>query len=302
MFGGGLHAGLDYGGSKCAGALIDHHARLIAFYELPIRPSWTTRDLERLGTSILEQLCAQTHTKSSQIKTCGIGVPGPVKDGSILTALRLPAIERINPRRIFPRGRFVIENDVLCAAHAERMFGHLAKSDRGVLFMIGSGCGATMVERVGEHQAKKTRFTSVEIGHICASMSSVIQETVKEPYIVEGFCSRAFFQRHTKQSIERLLQRAEDKDAEALELFARFGAHVGATVATIETLFKPDHIIIGGGLSRAFRFFASTMRRIHALRRFPQEAPVAIVSPSSFGAELGAYGAAITGKWPSSAQ
>jgi predicted NBD/HSP70 family sugar kinase len=152
-----------------------------------------------------------------------------------------------------------------------------------------------MIERIGKDHAKDVRISGMEIGHICAMISSATEEDSQHPYEMESFCGQAFFRRHTKQSFDRLLQRATAHDEEALRLFEIFGANVGALTATIETIFQPDRIIISGGLSRALRFFSPTMRRVHALRRFPKSLPAAAISPSSFGPELGAYGAALIG-------
>lgn len=293
MFGGDIYAGLDFGGTKCASALIDRHGRLVAFSELPIRTTWSTRDLERLGRSMLEQLCAQRHTTVNRIRACGIGIPGPVRDGRILAAPNLPAIQRFDPKHLLPRARRVIKNDAVCALYAEHLLGHLATSSKGILIMLGTGCGSAIIERIDSRHTKNPRITGIEIGHICASISSATQETSRSPYELEAFCGQTFFRRRTKRSIDALLLQANAYDEETLRLFEAFGAHIGALTATMETLFQPDHIVIGGGLSRAYRFFAPTMRRVHALRRFPQSSPISAISASSFGPELGAYGAAL---------
>jgi hypothetical protein len=53
--------------------------------------------------------------------------------------------------------------------------------------------------------------------------------------------------------------------------------------------------VIGGGLSHAFRYFAPAMKGAHLARRFPARLPMPRITPSSFGPELGAYGAALMG-------
>ncbi len=293
-----LHAGLDFGGTKCAGAIIDRHGRLLAFHELPIRPSWSARDLERFGHSILEHLCAQIRIPFKHIRTCGIGVPAPVRDGRADFAPNLSHITGIQPARMLPRIRTIIENDAICSLYAERMFGHLTKVKTGILLTIGTGCGCAMVEKIHAPDTKRglhDHITPLEIGHICVDIHSELRDVSDRPYELEAFCSRVFFKRHVKKPFERVLRQAKDGDGQALRTLEVFGAYVGTAIATLDTLFRPDHIVISGGLSAGFHIFAPAMRHAYAIRRFPVNAPKIHISASSFGPELGAYGAALIG-------
>lgn len=293
-----LHAGLDFGGTKCAGAIIDRHGRLLAFHELPIRPSWSARDLERFGCSILEHLCAHIRTPFTRIRTCGIGIPAPVRNGHADFAPNLSHISDIRPTRMLPDIRTTIENDAICSLYAERLFGHLTKAKTGILLTIGTGCGCAMVEKIHAPHAKRElrdHVTPLEIGHICVDIHSELRDVSDRPYELEAYCSRVFFKRHVKKPFERILRQAKDGDDQALRVLETFGAYVGTTIATLDTLFRPDHIVISGGLSAGFSVFAPAMRHAYAIRRFPVNAPKTHISTSSFGPELGAYGAALVG-------
>ena len=49
-------------------------------------------------------------------------------------------------------------------------------------------------------------------------------------------------------------------DAAALDLFAWHGRHLGMGIAGVVNTFEPEHVVIGGGLSRAADLFLDTAR------------------------------------------
>lgn len=293
-----LHAGLDFGGTKCAGAIIDRHGRLLAFHELPVCPSWNARDLERFGHSILEHLCAQIRTPLTRIRTCGIGIPAPVRNGNADFSPNLSHITDIRPTRMLPGVRTTIENDAICSLYAERIFGHLAKAKKGILLTIGTGCGCAMVEKIHAPDTKRAphdRITPLEIGHVCVDIRSELRNASDRPYELEAYCSRVFFKRHVKKPFEHVLRQAKNGDDQSLRILETFGTYVGTAIATLDTLFRPDYVVVSGGLSAGFSVFAPAMRHAYAIRRFPVNTPKTHISTSSFGPELGAYGAALMG-------
>ncbi len=54
---------------------------------------------------------------------------------------------------------------------------------------------------------------------------------------------------------------AEDGDSEALALFERLGRWLGLGIAGVVNTFEPEHVVIGGGLSRASDLFLQTACR-----------------------------------------
>jgi glucokinase len=77
--------------------------------------------------------------------------------------------------------------------------------------------------------------------------------------IYEHYCSGQFFTRHVGQSGAELFRRAADGDREALEVFERFGGHLGNGIQAILYAYDPEIIVLGGSVRKAFRFFEDAM-------------------------------------------
>ena len=75
----------------------------------------------------------------------------------------------------------------------------------------------------------------------------------------ETYCSGKFFSIIHGADATIFAEKAENGDSAALELFKVFGNHVGYLIQTIIYSYGPQAIILGGSLTKSYKFFKSGM-------------------------------------------
>ena len=85
---------------------------------------------------------------------------------------------------------------------------------------------------------------------------------------------------------------AVEGDADAREVLARAGEHLGAAITSLVNIFNPRLVVIGGAAAGSGDLLLEPARRVVARRALsPQREQVRIV-PALFGEEAGMMGAA----------
>jgi glucokinase len=90
-----------------------------------------------------------------------------------------------------------------------------------------------------------------------------------------------------------VVEAAEASDPKALELFDRFGMYLGVGIANAINVFEPEQIVIGGGLSRASRFFLDRAVAEAQARALPVLAGRVQIALARAGANAGLVGAGL---------
>jgi glucokinase len=85
--------------------------------------------------------------------------------------------------------------------------------------------------------------------------------------ILEHYASGQYFTRMHGVRGEEVHARAGRGDHEALAIFEKFGGYFGDAIMTIMLAVDPEAIILGGSVSKDFRFFESAMRE--RMKAFP---------------------------------
>ncbi|GAA4014238.1 ROK family protein [Deinococcus rubellus] len=79
--------------------------------------------------------------------------------------------------------------------------------------------------------------------------------------VAEDFVSGAWVQRHyadltgRRCDVQQIAEHAQQGEAAALQVFRQFGQDIGEALATCVQHFKPDLIVVGGQISRAWPLF-----------------------------------------------
>lgn len=294
------HLGLDLGGTKFSGMVLSAHGEDLLFREVPVRKKWTPRQVRTMLESFVHDLIARANIKPRWVRTIGIGVPGILNErGEIKKIINLPTLERVNFHDLLPHARTSVWNDTVCAAHAESTMGNLVNASNGVHLMLGTGVGSATMTRLNESgilgQRTVTQIANIEIGHITANIEAALTGTLsRKPYEIEAYCSRKFFTRNAKVGVSKLYDAVWQGDKQARNLFVCYGANVGVLLANVDTLFRPDTIVIGGGMTAYFPAYREAMEKVFRAQRFLPGKP-ATIKLSAFGPEVGALGAALYG-------
>jgi glucokinase len=86
---------------------------------------------------------------------------------------------------------------------------------------------------------------------------------------------------------------AKEGDSEALGLFESLGRWLGLGIAGVVNTFQPEHVVIGGGLSRASDLFLDTACREAARHALPALWERSGVRLAAGGADAGVIGAGL---------
>jgi glucokinase len=182
----------------------------------------------------------------------GVGVPSvvDVEKGIVYDVQNIPSWKEVPVKEILERrfGRPVyVNNDANCFAVGEKYFGKGIRFRHLVGLIVGTGLGAGII--LNGRLYSGPNCGAGEFGMILYKDS-----------ILEHYSSGQYFTRSFGIRGEDVHSRAGRGDREALDIFERFGAHMGDALMIIMLAVDPEAIILGGSVSRDFPFFERAMR------------------------------------------
>jgi glucokinase len=181
----------------------------------------------------------------------GAGVPSVIDlaTGTVFDVQNIPSWKKIPLRAILEeryRRPVFVNNDANCFAAGEKHFGKIRPYDSAVGLIVGTGLGAGIIANGRLHSGANSG--AGEFG-----MISYLDRNF------EAYASGQFFERVHGVSGRELAARAERGDGPALAIFAEFGGHLGEAVKIICYAVDPEIIVLGGSVSRSFRFFRAAL-------------------------------------------
>jgi len=244
--------GVDMGGTNMrAGCVKGNSIEQTAKKSVPITENWEIvyKELRETINSVW----------TASVSGIGIGVPGVVdyKTGMVFDIQNIPSWKEVPLARLLSdefKVPVFVNNDANCFAAGERYFGQGKQFDDFTGLIIGTGMGAGIIKN----------------GHLLPDQNCGAGEFGMIPYLdnnYEHYCSGRFFQHQGRLSGEEAAILAGQNDPTAIELFSKFGQHLGNAIKTIIFALDPEAIILGGSVSRSFRFFESALNK--ELSTFP---------------------------------
>jgi glucokinase len=235
--------GIDLGGTNARAGLVEN-GRILETCQVKL----SHQDSEE---STLQQLYSTiTPLLQPGIKGIGIGVPSIVdsEQGIVYDVVNIPSWKEVPLKDILEK-KFglpvFINNDVNCLALGEQLYGEAGEFASFVAVGIGTGMGAAIV--IDHKLYNGLNCGSGEIGYI--------------PYLdknLEFYASGMYFESISTTAKDSYLA-ALNGDPAAMETWAAYGKHLGQVMKIIMYTYAPEAIIIGGGISTAFRFFETAM-------------------------------------------
>jgi glucokinase len=298
--------GLDIGGTKIAGAVVDRTGTVLM--EL-VEPTPEESDAESV-TAVLVDLIERLRA-AHDVAAIGVGAAGIVEwpAGKMLWAPNnayrdWPVREQLEKATNLP---VVVDNDANVAALAEARLGE--PYPNMVLVTVGTGIGGGLVMD-GEIYRGPTGL-GAELGHIIlnpdgprcgcgnhgcfeayASGTALTRmgrdAAADDP---EGVIARLGAGDVTGQTVARA---ALEGDETAMALFARLGRWLGVGIASLANIFEVDAVVVGGGLVETGELLLAPARA--AAREFayaPTARGIAPIMPATFGGDAGKIGAAL---------
>ncbi|HYC02847.1 MAG TPA: ROK family protein [Azospirillaceae bacterium] len=265
--------GIDLGGTKIEGILIDPRGRELARKRVPT-PRGDYRGTVDAIRGVVETLEAEAGGGRA---TVGVGIPGVVspRTGLVKNANSTWLIGQPFDRDLADAlGRPVrMENDANCFAVSEASDGAAAGARVVFGVIVGTGCGGGLV--IDGRPVTGRHAIAGEWGH-----NPLPWPTAGEWPGPDCFCGRkgcmerwisgpAFAEDHarvTGQSLtaHEIAQRAEADDVDARASLSRYVDRMARGLATIVNLVDPDVIVLGGGMSNVAEIYALLPERLSA--------------------------------------
>jgi glucokinase len=266
----GLTLGVDIGGTKVLGGVVDPDGTVLAQARRVTPADDTARTLARIIEVITEL------TAEYEVDAIGIGAAGWIdaKRSTVLFAPNLawrnePLREEVARHVSVP---VVVENDANVAAWAEFQFGAAADATESmVMFTVGTGIGGALVlggELVrGAHgiAGELGHTTAVPDGHRCGCGKRGCLEQYASGKALVRFARTAAGERPEQASTLLELAggdpsaitgplvtiAARGGDPAALDAFAQVGYWLGGGLADLVQIVDPQVLVIGGGVIEA---------------------------------------------------
>jgi glucokinase len=269
--------GIDIGGTKIAGALVDENGRIEKELKVPT-PATNPDAIADAVVSLVEELGAGVEVAATGVAAAGFI---DADRANIVYAPNLswrnePFKAKLSSRLSMP---VFIENDANAAGWAEYRFGAGAGVKHMVMLTIGTGVGGAVI--VDGRMLRGGFGIAAELGHINVVPDGVLcgcgQKGCLESYGSGTALLRAAKALAASGSGEgaRLAELQAEKgeltgvevyqaivegDPGALRLLRELGEVIGKAIASLTAVLDPELVVIGGGVSQAGELLVGPMR------------------------------------------
>jgi glucokinase len=260
--------GIDIGGTKMAGALVDDAGNIIE--ELRVKsPVTDPGEMVEVITSVIDQL-------TSGQKVIGVGVAAAgflsadretmFHSPNIAAWRNEPLKSRIQDQTSYP---VLLENDANAAGWAEFRFGAGRNVSSMIMLTIGTGVGGAVVT---EGRLLKGGFgiggelghvVSVQGGRACGcGLKGCLETYASGTALLQAARDLAKSSDRLGDGLrklnsdpgtltgEQVYQAIMEDDAGALELISELGEHLGIAIGSLFVpVLDPELVVVGGGVS-----------------------------------------------------
>ena len=305
--------GVDVGGTKCLGVVLDEDGTVIAEYRVPT---------PRAGDELVDAVGAVTDflrdAASLTRPAVGIGAPGLVdRHGSLRYAPNLPGVTELPMAASLRTGPLaghdvVVANDATCATWAEVTLGAAAGASDVVVATIGTGIGGGVV--LGGRLVGGSHGFAGEIGHMVVDPSGP-RCPCGQQGCWERYASGSGLGRMAREAAHAGLARrvvelaggdpesvrgehvtvvAAEGDAEACAVMSRFAWWLALGLANLSAVLDPEVFVLGGGMVEAGAVLMEPVReQFAALLEGGLHRPSVSIVAARLGERAGAIGAAL---------
>jgi glucokinase len=301
--------GIDVGGSKCLGVVLDEHGHVVVEERRP-----TPR-----GEGSLPQLIdvlAELVAALGPYEHLGVGVPGLVtRDGVLGAAPNLDGVAHYDVAgHLADRlgHRVAVDNDATCAVLAEWMHGVGRGATDLVLVTLGTGIGGGLV--LGGQLQRGANGFAGEYGHMVVDPDGPPcpcgRRGCWERYASGSGLARLAREAAVGRRVDRVLeladgdseavrgemvqQAAREGDTDALAVIDDFSRWVALGLVNLTNALDPEMFVLGGGLAAGADLYLDPIRRwFRELLYQPELRPLPAVAFAGSYERAGAIGAAL---------
>ena len=270
--------GVDIGGTTIKMGFFETNGKLIDKWEIKTD---TTNNGENILSDVakaIDNKLAQEAISKDQIQGIGIGVPGPVRESSVVNrcvnlgwgvvnvAEELSSLTGLDVK---------VGNDANVAALGEMWQGGAKGCKDVVMVTLGTGVGGGII--VDGKIVAGFNGAGGEIGHITVNPDEIEACNCGKYGCLEQYTSATGIVRMAKRKMAKsadetslrklenvtakdIFDAAKEGDELAKELVDELGEILGSALSNIACVVNPEAIVIGGGVSKAGAILIDTIQ------------------------------------------
>ncbi|MEV0898095.1 ROK family glucokinase [Actinoplanes sp. NPDC049802] len=307
-----LTIGIDVGGTKVAGGVVDEQGNVLASNRRP-----TPADDPAGTRDTIVEVAAELAEQYPDAKAIGIGAAAWI-DAAGSTVLFAPNLAwRNEPLQAYVSEStglpVVLDNDANVAAWAEFRFGAATHAESMVMITVGTGIGGAIV--VNGNLWRGAHGIAAELGHIqsvpdghpcgCGRLGCLEQYASGNALVRFGRAGARQEPERAAKLLElaggdalaitgrQITEAAQAGDGVAMDAFAQVGYWLGVALADLAQSLDPQVMIIGGGVIDAGSLLMGPIERAYRDQLANRDRfPVAEVRAALMGNAAGVVGAA----------
>ena len=302
--------GVDVGGTKCLGVLLDDRGAIEREHRIPTPQTGSGPALVEAVEEVAREL------QAGEPLSVGIGVPGLVdREGVLRFAPNIRGVVELPLKAELTQKLGVavsVDNDATCAAWGERAVGAARGRDHVILVTLGTGVGGGIV--IDGRLVRGANGFAGEIGHMVVAANGLPCPCGKRG-CWERYASGSGLGRLARDAAhagqiprvislaggdpeavrgEHVTQAAADGDPAALAVMTQFAWWVALGLANLANVFDTQCFVLGGGLVEAGAVLLDPVRAAYVdLVEGAEHRPDVDIVPATLGERAGALGAAL---------
>jgi glucokinase len=285
--------GLDVGGTKVAGGLVDAEGTILLARERSALVEGARDPGLKVTLTLAQEMVAQAEDAGLAVDGIGAGFPEYVDLEGRLTSREVIAWTEQPAEMLARLGPVTVESDVRCAALGEGVRGVAHGLGSYAFVIVGTGLSYALVEdgRV-RHGA---RGEAIALGEL--EVSRHVEET--SAILLERYASgEGIRERYESRTGRRpggaaeVFSWAASGDQDAISIVRSAGQALGEGLATLVRLLDPGAVVVGGGVSRSSGPWRQELESTYMARLSSRSAPPPILW-AELGSAAGIVGAAI---------
>ena len=295
-----LRFGIDIGGTATKIGIVDENDSIVASKKIETKSERKAEEvIESIANAALE-LLEENNLQLDRFVGAGVGVPGTVdrKNGVVKYSNNIKWTDVKLAKLLEKYLPIPIEaaNDADCAALGEALAGAGKNYKNSVLITLGTGVGGGVIINGGLFSGSLSGGT--EIGHMVISKDGE-HCTCGRKGCLETYASATALVREAKKATgtemlpEDIFAKASGGDDKLKEVVDSYIRNLGEGIVNVVNIFRPEAVIIGGGISAQGEALLTPVRDIVAKECFGSEySEVPELITAKLGNDAGMIGAA----------
>lgn len=313
------YLGLDVGGTNIVAGVIDANFNILAKESIPTNAGRSVDEITSDMANISKKVVSTAGLTLDNISSWGIGMPSYVnpKTNRLVHAnnfgwKNIPIYDYLKKHISLPT---YIANDANCAAYGEVLAGAASDYTDAIMLTLGTGVGGGIILNKKIYSGFDNM--GAELGHTKLVYNG-IQCTCGQKGCLESYCSSTALIRRTREAVEKqpntlimdlcnqdktqidgeiVFEAAKKGDDLAKRIIDEYISYLAAGISTFITIFRPEAIILGGGMAHAGDIlFEPLNERLYSNTFAAEEIGIPKVIRAKLGNDSGIIGAAFLEK------